>query len=85
MKISVYIATSVDGFIAREDGDIEWLHNSGHGEVEKGEDFGYEAFMSTIDAHVIGRISYEKVLWRRLAERNPFSCSPQKELTSLTK
>lgn len=61
-KISVYIATSLDGFIARENGDIEWLHNSGHGEVEKGEDFGYEKFMSTIDALVMGRNTYEKVL-----------------------
>lgn len=62
MKISVYIATSTDGFIAREDGDIEWLHNSGHGSVEKGEDFGYEEFMSTVDALVMGRNTYEKVL-----------------------
>lgn len=62
MKISVYIATSLDGFIAREDGDIEWLHNSGHGEVNKGEDFGYQAFMSSVDALVIGRNTYEKVL-----------------------
>lgn len=62
MKISVYIATSLDGFIARKNGDIDWLHNSGHGEVEKGEDFGYEAFKSTIDALVMGRNTYEKVL-----------------------
>ncbi|MCH2449732.1 MAG: dihydrofolate reductase family protein [Gracilimonas sp.] len=62
MKISVYIATSLDGFIAREDRDIEWLNNSGYGEVDKGEDFGYEAFMSTVDALVMGRKTYEKVL-----------------------
>lgn len=61
MKISVYIATSLDGFIAREDGDIEWLHNSGHGEVDKVADFGYEKFMSTVDALVMGRKTYEKV------------------------
>lgn len=62
MKISVYIATSLDGFIAREDGDIEWLHNSGHGDVDKSEDFGYEALMSSVDALVMGRNTYEKVL-----------------------
>lgn len=62
MKISVYIATSVDSFIARENGDIDWLHNSGHGEVEQGDDFGYEAFMSSVDALVMGRNTYEKVL-----------------------
>ncbi|REL24027.1 dihydrofolate reductase [Rhodohalobacter sp. SW132] len=61
-KISVYIATSLDGFIARENGDIDWLHNSGHGEAEKEEDFGYETFMSTVDALVMGRNTYEKVL-----------------------
>lgn len=61
-KVSVYIATSLDGFIARKDGDIEWLHNSGHGEVEKGEDFGYKEFMDTVDALVMGRNTYEKVL-----------------------
>lgn len=61
-KVSVYIATSLDGFIAREDGDIEWLHNSGHGEVEKGEDFGYKSFMNSVDALVMGRITFEKVL-----------------------
>lgn len=61
-KISVFIATSVDGFIARENGDIEWLHNSGHGEVDKDEDFGYQAFFSTVDALVMGRHSFEKVL-----------------------
>ena len=61
-KVSVYIATSLDGFIARKDGDIEWLHNSGHGEADKGEDFGYADFMGTVDALVMGRHSYEKVL-----------------------
>jgi dihydrofolate reductase len=62
MKISVYIATSLDGFIARNDGNIEWLHNSGHGEIENEEDFGYKAFMSSVDALVMGRNTYEKVL-----------------------
>lgn len=61
LKISVFIATSLDGYIAREDGDIEWLHNSGHGEVEDGEDFGYDRFMKSMDALVIGRNTYEKV------------------------
>lgn len=62
VKVSVFIAASLDGYIAREDGDIEWLHNSGHGQVDQGEDFGYETFISTIDALVMGRNTYEKVL-----------------------
>lgn len=60
-KTSVFIATSLDGFIARGNDDIEWLHNSGHGEVEEGEDFGYKEFIASVDALVMGRNSYEKV------------------------
>jgi dihydrofolate reductase len=60
LKVSVFIATSLDGFIARPDGDIEWLH-----EVEQiggGDDAGYRAFFGSIDALVMGRGSFEKVL-----------------------
>jgi dihydrofolate reductase len=58
VKISVYIAASLDGFIARKDGDLDWLPA---GEVG-GEDFGYSEFMSTIDHIVMGRNTFEKVL-----------------------
>ena len=69
MKASVYIATSLDGFIAREDGDLDWLEGSGE-EVAKevsedesqGEDYGYRAFMDSVDALVMGRNTFEKVL-----------------------
>jgi dihydrofolate reductase len=57
IKVSVYIATSLDGFIARRNGDIDWL-SGGQG----GEDYGYAAFMSTVDQIVMGRNTYEKVL-----------------------
>ncbi len=40
MKISVYIATSLDGFIARENGDLDWL--SGNENEESQEDYGYQ-------------------------------------------
>lgn len=56
MKASVFIATSLDGFIARPDDDLDWLPPGG------GEEHGYEAFMATVDALVIGRRTYEKVL-----------------------
>jgi dihydrofolate reductase len=59
MKISVYIATSVDGFIAREDGSIDWLPT---GENEAGEDYGYKDFMDSVDALVMGRNTYDMVL-----------------------
>ncbi|MGL5942967.1 MAG: dihydrofolate reductase family protein [Waterburya sp.] len=60
MKASVYIATSIDGFIARENGDIDWL--PGVGDVESGEDYGYQEFINSVDALVMGRNTYESVL-----------------------
>lgn len=59
MKASVYIATSVDGFIARENGSVDWLPT---GEDAGGEDHGYQDFMNSVDALVMGRNSYEMVL-----------------------
>ena len=56
MKASVFIATSLDGFIARENGELDWLPAGG------GEEHGYEAFIATVDALVIGRKTYETVL-----------------------
>ena len=56
---SVFIATSLDGFIARPNGDLDWLPSP---DVANGEDFGYESFMKTIDTLVMGRGTYEKVL-----------------------
>jgi len=58
VKISVYIAVSLDGFIARKNGDLDWLPAGEEG----GEDFGYGEFMSTVDYIVMGRNTFEKVL-----------------------
>jgi len=60
VEISVYIATSLDGFIARENGDLDWLMSAGGG--GEGEDYGYKAFIDTVDVIVMGRNTYEKVL-----------------------
>jgi dihydrofolate reductase len=54
----VFIGTSVDGFIARESGDIDWLTSRG----EAAGDTGYDAFMAGIDHLVMGRVTYETVL-----------------------
>src|ERR1051325_2485014 len=56
MKASVFIATSLDGFIARSDGGLDWLPPGG------GEPHGYDEFMETVEALVIGRKTYETVL-----------------------
>lgn len=52
----VFIGVSVDGFIARPDGDLDFLPEGG------GEPHGYDEFIATIDAIVIGRKTFETIL-----------------------
>ncbi|MCF2532209.1 dihydrofolate reductase family protein [Yinghuangia soli] len=52
---TVFIGTSLDGYIARPDDDIEWLTSRG----EKAGDMGFFAFLDTVDAVVLGRNTYE--------------------------
>ncbi len=61
MKISVYIATTLDGFIAREDGSLDWLPGA-DGNSEGNEDYGYHDFIASVDMLVMGRNTYELVL-----------------------
>lgn len=56
VKASVFIGTSVDGFIARANGDLDFLPAGG------GEPHGYDEFINSVDALVIGRKTYETVL-----------------------
>jgi dihydrofolate reductase len=58
---SVFIATSLDGYIARSDGSIDWLERA-DAAVPGGEDCGYADFMQTVDAIVMGRATFDKVL-----------------------
>ncbi len=60
-KVSVFIATSLDGFIARKNGELDWL-NDANATVPEGEDCGYRAFMDSIDTLIMGRKTYEQVL-----------------------
>ena len=60
-KCSVFIATSLDGYISRDDGSIDWLMKA-NTLAPSGEDGGYKLFISTVDGLVMGRKSYEKVL-----------------------
>ena len=59
-KCSVFIATSLDGFIARQDGSIDWLMEASSG-LPADEDGGYKEFIKTVDYLIMGRRSYEKV------------------------
>ena len=54
MVVIYYVATSLDGFIARRDGSVDWLFTEG--------DYGYSAFYERIDALVMGSKSYKQVL-----------------------
>jgi dihydrofolate reductase len=56
MTVTVFIGTSVDGFIARPNGDLDFLPTDG------GEPHGYDEFMASVDALVIGRKTFETVL-----------------------
>ena len=60
-RVSVFIATSLDGFIARKDGNLDWL-DAANETVPAGEDCGYREFMQSVDALVMGRKTFEKVL-----------------------
>jgi dihydrofolate reductase len=74
----VFIATSLDGFIARDDGSIDWL-DAANAVVPPGEDMGYAEFMSTVDALVMGRHTFEMAMsfdpW-------PYSATPVVVLSS---
>ena len=56
MKASVFVGTSLDGFLARANGDFDFLPPGG------GAPHGYEEFMASVDALVIGRNTFETVL-----------------------
>jgi dihydrofolate reductase len=60
LTCSVFIATSLDGFIARKDGAIDWL--TGSEQAGGGEDYGYGEFFASIDILVMGRNTYELAL-----------------------
>ena len=56
MKASVFVGTSLDGFMARLNGDLDFLPPGG------GEPHGYDEFIASVDAMVIGRKTFETVL-----------------------
>jgi len=61
MKCSVFIATSLDGFIAKLDGNVDWLHTAGNGKELPSDqaDMGLNAFMASVDCMIMGRKTME--------------------------
>jgi dihydrofolate reductase len=53
-KVKLFIASSLDGYIARKDGSIDWLCTDG--------DYGFAQFYASIDTILMGRRTYEKAL-----------------------
>lgn len=60
MRCAVFIATSLDGCIARPDGDLDWLPQDD--DLGAGDDHGYQAFVDEMDVLVMGRRTYDTVL-----------------------
>lgn len=58
MKFSVFIAASLDGYIAREDGSIDWLTSIPNPDND---DYGFGVYMNSIDAMLMGRKTFETV------------------------
>lgn len=58
MKTYVYIAQSLDGFIADKNGNLDWLNEIPNPDND---DFGFAEFIDQIDAIVMGRKTFEKV------------------------
>jgi dihydrofolate reductase len=71
VELSVFIATSLDGFIAREDGALDWLHGDPGGDPPP--DFGYQPFFDGVDALVMGRGTFDVV---RAFPKWPYGTKP---------
>ncbi len=63
MKCSVFIATSADGYIATEDGGVEWLDTAGRSEADIADnpDMGFAEYLSSVDCLIMGRKCMEKI------------------------
>ena len=57
MKISYYVASALDGYIAQEDGDVSWLDETGISM----EDTGYDEFYPSVDAIIMGRKTHDMI------------------------
>ena len=60
MRCSVFAAVSLDGFLARPDGSIDWLEKY-QAQLPTGEDGGFSAFLQTVDGLLMGRKTFEQI------------------------
>lgn len=59
-RIAVFVACSLDGFIARPDGGLDWLE-AANARMPPGEDCGYRAFYDSVDLIAMGRATWDTV------------------------
>lgn len=70
-KVILYIAMSLDGFIATESGDVEWLSGQDATSKETG---SYEDFVQTIDTVVMGYTTYHQITTELATGNWPYKC-----------
>ena len=62
-EVILYIAVSLDGFIAPPNGSVDWLDEKRFQDgIGEDEDFGYKSFLKNVDLIVMGRKSYDQIL-----------------------
>ena len=79
MKCSVYIATSIDGYIATKDGGVDWLYAAGNAEADMGDnpDMGFACFIESVDCMIMGRKCMEVISSMKLSpEQWPYGDIP---------
>ncbi len=79
-KIIVYIATSADGYIARPDGNVDWLNRP-----QPADDYGMGAFYQSIDTIIFGRKTYEPLLQKFAASKAKATGRSKKPKTSTSR
>ncbi|MCM3900919.1 MAG: dihydrofolate reductase family protein [Pyrinomonadaceae bacterium] len=72
-RIIVYIATSTDGYIARHDGNVDWLNRP-----RQSDDYGMDAFLKSIDTVIWGRKTYEPLLQKFAARKTKATARSKK-------
>jgi dihydrofolate reductase len=83
-EIKLYIACSLDGYIARKNGKLDWLMET---TAPEGEDYGYHDLLETIDTVLMGRVTYEEIIgfdvpWPYLGKHCVVFSSGKTEITS---
>lgn len=62
MKCSIFIATSADGYIAKPDGGVDWLHTAGNLLADMGsKDMGFQSYLDSVDCMIMGRKCMEMI------------------------